>query len=1029
MGTSVALSKLRARLLKGNTVHVSGVYGSFVGAMLVAVSQELEQPIWVVCASDQEAAQIYRDILVWLPEKTCLYPSTHKEVDNAILHRVESLRILRSEKSFVWVTSYEAMSEGALDPENIELHVLTFCKGDNVNLKYYLDDLVSAGYRREDMVDMPGEFSVRGGIVDIFPLGAIDPLRIEFFGDTVEQIATFDMASQRLKETLKNVTILPCWEFKNIFEHSVYRVTDGIPDNCIGVMVEPLSVQKVATKEGCVSFVETWATFVFAKTLTVSLVTPEGHWADNEIVLPVHATEVLDHDAAAFRRNLDYWTDLDLDIYVFCRHFKEQKHFEDFMEQHKLQEYSAKLIACVGSLSSGFVAEDCGVAVMAAADLFPTREGVPKRKARAHASVPLSSLVDLKHGDFVVHLGYGIALYQGLHRLDHEGSLRDYVKLEFRNKDILYLPIEQVDLIQKYIGLEKANPRLHKLGSKAWSRDKKSTEEAIKDLAAQMLEVQAQRKSLEGFVYDKTSEMEKMFANSFPFEETEDQQKAIDDVVRDMESSRPMDRLICGDVGYGKTEVAMRAACKAVMNHKQVAILVPTTVLAFQHFRNFQERFKDFPVNVEMLSRFRSRAEQKAIIEDLKLGKIDIVIGTHRLLQNDIQYHNLGLLVTDEEQRFGVTHKEKIKRFCKMVDILTMSATPIPRTLYMSLTGMREMSTIYTAPRERLPVHTKVCGFDERLIVSAIQFELEREGQVFFLHNRIQNIHKIAEQIQKLLPEARVRFGHGQMSEKKLEETIMGFVNYEFDVFVSTTIVESGVDISNANTMIINNADHFGLADLYQLRGRVGRSNRKAYAYLLVNPRKQLSPDAQQRLQAIKEYSGVGAGYRIAMRDLELRGAGNLLGREQSGHISRIGFDMYCALLRKHMKQMKGEVPDIIPASLDLKLDITINPEFISLMGERLDVYRRIASALSEDELQEVKSYVKDRYGHHLPDNLLLLFEMSKIKIVAAVQGYTHIGRRRDLLDLVKPEKHKVEKLKNKDISPRELLDMVWSCL
>ena len=1026
---SRAFSKIRAHIIQNRSLHVSGLYGSFVGTLLSSIQKEHKTTLWVICESDEEAEVIAQDMSLWQEDPFLFMERDLHDMDTLVL-RAKVLAFLDRERIQTYVVSAKALFQVMPDPKSFQKDCWALRQSQKIERSKVLEQLVQSGYHRCDMIDAYGEFAVRGGIIDLFPLGADDPVRVEFFDETVENIWSLDLSTQRSKETLKEFNIWPAWELNPEKHTWTYRLWDQLNPESVLVLKDPMSVERnLRAVLGDMSWVDQWFQKAAKAKLTLSLLTPEDHWIEDELMIHMHATEILDHDAATLKRNLDTWKELGLERIVVCQHEKERRHWQDFIEQHRLQEWMKDVNVEIGNISSGFVVEECGVAVLAASDVFPRRDEVSKKKARKHSSLPIKSFFDLKIGDYVVHLGHGIAQYQGLQRLSNESGLRDYIKLRFRDKDILYVPIEQVDLIQKYISLDAAQPKLHKLGGRSWVKEKKRTEDAIKDLAAEMIHVQAERDMREGFVYDKSKEMEELFSNSFPYEETEDQQKAIDAVYADMESKRPMDRLICGDVGYGKTEVAMRAAFKAVMHYKQVLILVPTTVLAFQHFRNFEDRMKNFPIKVEMLSRFRSRSEQKEIIQQLKLGQVDIVIGTHRLLQDDVGFRDLGLLVIDEEQRFGVTHKEKIKRFRSVIDILSMSATPIPRTLYLSLTGMRDMSVIHTPPRERVPVQTEVCGFDEKVIARAIQFELNRQGQVFVLQNRVQNIDKFSKQIAQLVPQARVEYGHGKMTEKQLENRIVDFFDHKFDVLVCTTIIESGVDIPNANTMIINNADMFGLADMYQLIGRVGRGNCKAYAYLMVNTNKHLPRIAQQRLQAIKEYSGLGAGYRIAMRDLELRGSGNLLGREQSGHIVRIGFDLYCSLLRKYTKQMKGEVPDVMPASVDLKLDITVDPEFIPLMGDRLDVYRRIASVASEAELQKVKIFVEDRYGQHLSENILLLFELSKLKIVAAMKGYTHIGRRLNFLDLVKPEKHRVETLADANMNARDLFDLIWSLL
>src|SRR3954467_7749491 len=575
----------------------------------------------------------------------------------------------------------------------------------------------------------------------------------------------------------------------------------------------------------------------------------------------------------------------------------------------------------------------------------------------------MSDFRDLAVGDYVVHVEHGIGQYQGLREIDQEGAKAEFMVLEYAEGAKLYVPLTRLDLIQKYRSAEGAKPVLSRLGTAAWQKTKARVKKAMKDMADELLKLYAARKTAEGHKFPPDTEWQKEFEDAFEFQETEDQDAAIADIKADMQSQQPMDRLLCGDVGYGKTEVAMRAAFKAVSDGKQVAVLAPTTVLAFQHFETFKERFKQFPITIEMISRFRSPKQQKEIVEKVEQGKVDVLIGTHRLLSKDLKFQDLGLLIVDEEQRFGVRHKERLKQMKKEVDVLTMSATPIPRTLHMAVVGLRDMSVIETPPKDRMAIQTVVAAFDEKLIKSSIEQEIERGGQVYFVHNRVDSIYEIAQKIQELVPKARVLVGHGQMSETELESVMLSFIRHEADVLVATTIIENGLDIPLCNTILINRADRHGLSELYQLRGRVGRSNRRAYAYLLIPAEQELTPIARRRLAALKEFSDLGAGFKIAALDLELRGAGNLLGGEQSGHIESVGFELYTSMLEQAVREMKGEAEPQPQAQLNLGLNVRIPADYITEENQRLRMYKRIAGVETERQLADVEAELKDRYG------------------------------------------------------------------
>jgi transcription-repair coupling factor (superfamily II helicase) len=668
---------------------------------------------------------------------------------------------------------------------------------------------------------------------------------------------------------------------------------------------------------------------------------------------------------------------------------KEYDVFAIPVERAEDARYAAVLVA-IGSLSRGFRLPDAGLQIYAEADVFEEERRAPERR-RSASKAFLSDLRDLKVGDFVVHVDHGIGLFVGLRQIGVADASQDFLELRYAGEDKLFVPVERLDLVQKYTGATR--PPIDRLGGTSWERAKTKVKKAMRDMAEELLKLYAARKAVPGHAFSSDSHWQREFEDAFEYELTPDQKTAVADIKHDMESPTPMDRLLCGDVGYGKTEVAMRAAFKAVMDGKQVAVLAPTTVLAFQHQKTLRERFAGFPVRTEMVSRFRSKAEQKEAITDLEAGKVDIIVGTHRLLSKDVIFRDLGLLVVDEEQRFGVAHKEKIKQLKKKVDVLTMSATPIPRTLNMSLVGIRDMSIIETPPKDRLSIQTNVVKFDQQVIARAIRSELERGGQVYFVHNRVESIFSIGQLVQRLVPEARVVVGHGQMDEEALERAMLDFVAKKFDVLLATTIVENGLDIPNANTIIINRADRYGLSQLYQLRGRVGRSDRPAYAYLLIPPEDNLSPVAKKRLAAIKEFSDLGSGFRVAALDLEIRGAGNLLGGEQSGQIDTVGFEMYMKLLEQTVKELKGEeLEDDTRATVNLHVDLRIDDSYVPDMNQRLMLYRKVAAARREEEIDRVLEEAIDRYGP-LPDSVLNLADYGRIRVMADRLGVEAIDR------------------------------------
>ncbi|OED34829.1 transcription-repair coupling factor [PVC group bacterium (ex Bugula neritina AB1)] len=1026
--------KIQKYLESKDSLHLSGVYGSFLPALLVALHGNEERSTWIICEKDEDCEKLADAIRFW-GLRPLLFTRKDFKLEDPTSLTIEKLISLGSEERAFRIVSIEKLFDQILDPIFFVEKALLLKEGEGLERSAVIDDLIAMGYIRVDKVRGHGEFAIRGDVFDIYPSGG-DPVRIDLSEAQVDFIKTLDIETYQAVEKISSVKVFPTYDTDEDLDFCKTNLWELIRKKDLLLLLNPMLVEKNLKKiNKSYRLNKEWFKKDVEKKITVSALTPDSLWVKNNVSLELSTKGF--NDADSFRMALDRWKRLKLRVILIARDEKDYQLLQKWIKEHQLEEkmkdffilredFSSKDI---NSFISAFEVQEAGVALGMIDQSFPKLGLSAFKRKKNYETLPVGQSLELKEGDYVIHLGHGIAKYDGLHRLENDGIMKDYIKILFKGDDALYVPIEQMDLIQKYIGLKGSEPKLHKLGGYTWGREKKKAQVAIENFSHDLLKVQARRNENVGFAYKEDKEMEKLFRETFPYSETEDQEKAILDVYKDMTSSRPMDRLICGDVGYGKTEVAIRATFRAVMNNKQVMLLVPTTLLAFQHFRHFEQRMKNFPIKVEMLSRFRSREDQKEVIHGLADGQVDIVIGTHRLLQKNIEYKDLGLLIIDEEQRFGVAHKEKIKKLSHLVDVLVMSATPIPRTLYMSLTGMRDISLIQTPPLRRLPVHTEICFFDKKVIKSAIRFELERGGQVFFLHNRVKNIQKFKEVIEEILPEARVVCGHGQMDPDQLEEVMIDFLDHKYDVLISTTIIESGLDIPNVNTIIINDADLFGLSTLYQLRGRVGRYKKKAYAYLMVDPKKCLTRESQERLHAIKEYSDLGSGYQIAMRDLEIRGGGNVLGAEQSGHIARIGFDMYCSLLRKYTKKLKGEPEDPPLASVDLKIDIFMDPSFISNTKERLEIYRSIASVASEEDLKELEAALKQRYGDVLPDSLLLFMDLLKIRIIAGIKGYRCIVRRRTMLDFIKENDHKVEKIPPEVSDDYRLLKFVLKLL
>ncbi len=927
------------------------------------------------------------------------------------------------------------------EPEFYGELALTIARDQSIEHEALLSFLSSAGYDKQVTCEMPGQFAVRGGIIDIFSPESPQPIRVELLGDTIESIRAFDPNTQRSTNPVERAALMPLtefprhrevldrlhvpsasnreddspaagfypgWEFREVLhEERKSTILDLGPDPLV-IEDEPSLLSDCLEKyraqllesfdESDDPLAETPSAYLFSDEqwsqalqrlprFGIEHLGLAGEGSMPGHTLHTQPTTRYHGDVAAFVAEVRGRITAGEHVLVSAASTGELERFADICHEFELPYRMGELeenttvtrLAEEGSgaagpsmvlikapIEDGVVFADAKLALYGNADLFETLAPSSKQRARSRPKTAsfFSDFSDLKPGDYVVHIDHGIGQFEGLRQVVVEGATGEFMLLRYASEAKLYVPLARLDLVQKYQSLGGVEPVLDRLGTTIWEARKTRVRKSVIDMADQLLKLYAERKTAPGHAFPADTNWTREFEDAFEFDETADQLRAIEDVKRDMESPLPMDRLLCGDVGYGKTEVAMRAAFKAIADSKQVAVLAPTTVLAFQHFQTFKRRFSAFPVRVEMLSRFRTEKEQKKVIEEMEAGKVDILIGTHRLLSKDVKFQDLGLLVVDEEQRFGVAHKERLKEMRKNVDVLTMSATPIPRTLHMSLVGLRDMSVIETPPKDRLAIQTTVAPFSETLIQHVVEEELARDGQVFFVHNRVESIATLAALVKRLVPKARVVVGHGQMRETELEKVMLKFVRDEADVLVSTTIIENGLDIPRANTIVIDRADCFGLSELYQLRGRVGRSNQRAYAYLLVPTEKSLTSIARQRLAALKEFSDLGAGFRIAALDLELRGAGNLLGREQHGHIEAVGFDMYCQMMERAVAERKGEAVALERrATLNLGQEIRIPPEYIESENLRLRIYKRIANVTTDAEREEVRRELEDRFG------------------------------------------------------------------
>ncbi len=1104
--------------------RVSGLTATARALYLPLMARAAKQPVIVIVA-DNKAAEALEPLLkagceltgAVDPTRVVRFPahdvlpfenlSPHPDVQE---QRAAALWKLSTGAVDILIAPVESAAMKLFDLNYYAGLAVTLKRSEEVDIEVLTAHLASVGYSQTDLVEMPGQFTRRGGILDIFSPDADRPVRIELFGDEIETIRKFDPDTQRSHAGLDETQLLPLTEAP-LTEHLLAAVNGRLSRQRIEIEDDEMAVEAAAA--GGVSVFPGWEFFTPVagaerSLLTLlprcalfvdepamvrnqidrwwnkvelrhersgigSLIRPEDIYLRPEVLqasLGAHmgldldqlgAIDVLEDDATlgeielptrptlrfhgsipALTEQLKALMVAETRIVLAAAHQGDVERLATVLRDYQVPYRLGSRVPKTGSdmmleeasymagdlrvpvivrspIASGVMFAEANLIVFGANDLSDEADVAARpmpKKSKTAAFV--SDFRDLGVGDYVVHVEHGIAQYQGLKEIEQDGLSIEFMILEFAEGAKLYVPLTRLDLIQKYRSTDTGPaPVLSRLGTQQWTKTKARVRKAMQDMAAELLKLYAERRTVEGNAFSLDNEFQREFEDSFDYTETDDQITAIRAVKEDMESPTPMDRLLCGDVGYGKTEVAMRAAFKAVQDGKQVAVLTPTTVLSFQHFETFKQRFAQFPIHIEMISRFRTAKEQKDIVERVSTGRVDILIGTHRLLSKDIKFQDLGLLIVDEEQRFGVRHKERLKQLRKQIDVLAMSATPIPRTLHMSLVGLRDMSIIETPPKDRMAIQTVVARFDEKIVRSAVEVELERGGQVFFVHNRVESIYEIAARIQELVPAARVAVAHGQMGENDLEKVMLAFMRHEFDVLVATTIIENGLDIPLANTILINRAERHGLSELYQLRGRVGRSNRRAYAYLLIPPENELTEIARRRLAALKEFSDLGAGFKIAALDLELRGAGNMLGGEQSGHIEAVGFELYTSMLEAAVKEMKGEASEERPATaLNLGIALRIDESYVPEENQRLRLYKKIAGASTEAAVNEVRAEMEDRYGAP-PDATVYLLEAAMLRLECERIGIAQVDRKRGELQ--------IRFMENAAVDPAHLMQLV----
>ncbi|AOY75506.1 transcription-repair coupling factor [Clostridium formicaceticum] len=1064
-----------------SSVSLHGLDDSQRGHVAYGLYKGLRRQLCLLTYSEIEAQQIYQDLKFYVEDQAIFFPTkdivfydveaTSEEVSE---ERIKALNKLVGGEACIVVASIDALLLKLTPVDIYKKYQLAFTVGQRIHLQQVTENFILQDYERVERVDTKGQFSIRGGIIDIFPPAEENPIRIELFDDEVDSIRYFEVETQKSIEKIEKITVYPAKEIiieVNHHEKTVPQLSQELKNTL--KKLDPAAGEKLQGKIaeaverlsnlGRFKGIQKFLPYIYEKAASLidyfqeeaivivdepdrgkekikgyleefrenfKTLLERGEVLPNQAHLLFNYEEIIkrlkdrslvtssllpkNHPDLQPKKIINFISRPVQSFYGKMNHFvkeisslqqkgyeirivtttkeKAMKLLELLREEEVLTEFfvkddakashKGKVVILQGNLHRGFEYVDIKYILFTDYEIYGAYKK-KKQKIKRKDTSPIKSFIDLQVGDYVVHEGHGIGKYIGIEELKVEGVKKDYLKIRYSGEDNLYLPTDQMDLIQKYIGADDKAPKLNKLGGTEWVKTKAKAKKAIEDMAKDLLKLYAEREKSKGYAFSRDTDWQKQFEYLFPYEETPDQIRCIEEMKKDMEVDRSMDRLLCGDVGYGKTEVAIRGAFKCVMDSKQVAVLVPTTILAQQHYNNFKERFSGFPVTVEMLSRFRTPTQQKHTIESVRTGNIDVLIGTHRLLSKDVVFKDLGLLIVDEEQRFGVKHKEALKQLKKSVDVLTLTATPIPRTLHMSMIGVRDMSVIEDPPEERYPVQTYVASYNESLITDALTREMARGGQVYYVYNRVQGIHQVAAKLGSLVPQARVGVAHGQMSERQLEKLMLEYYHGEYDVLVCTTIIETGLDIANVNTIIIQDADRLGLSQLYQLRGRVGRSNRQGYAYLLYEKDKILSEVAEKRLKAIKEFTEFGSGFKIAMRDLEIRGAGNLLGSEQHGHMASIGYDLYVKLLEETVGELKGEkIEKYEDTMMELNVDAYISEKYISNPSHKIEIYKKIASIRNEEDMYAIEEEIEDRFGD-IPLSVRNLLLISYIKALA----------------------------------------------
>ena len=1029
LSSNAGVKKLQACMqAKPQETLVYGLSNSQKHAILASAYEQAPQPL-VIIVHSMEALQDWReDLLSLLPGTEVLelpeldmmtVQAQARSMERSARRMDVMVRLMRKDPVIVLAKATAAVQKGISRQDFARLSV-SISMGEEIALEKLLKRLVQLGYEHADEVERIGQFSARGGIVDVYPINGENPVRIEFFGDEVDSLREFDLNTKRSLKNINSVTIMPLAQTDSAGQAEVFL--SFLEGKGTVLFDEPMRLREqmrtmVRENPDIKSKVFSWENLLTSarenRVLYTAMLLQQVHGADAAQTISFTAPNV-----ASFQRQMDLlmdevsrWLAQKQHILILLSEKSKADSLRELLARHR---YPSLVIEAgaelrddcvniqVGRLINGFEMAAASLVVVTEKDIF----GHAKRRAirKDSKGEKLAHFRDIKPGDYVVHAGHGIGKYIGVETLEVGGIHKDYLHIKYGGDDKLYVPTEQVNLLQKYIGAEGEVPRLHRMGGTEWVKAKARAKKSVEDIAKQLIEIYAKRRQAKGFAFAPDDSSQHDFEDAFPYQETDDQLKAIAEIKADMEKEKPMDRLLCGDVGFGKTEVAIRAAYKAAMDGKQVAVLVPTTVLAQQHFQTFNARFMEFAPKVDVICRFRTLKEQRQTIEKVKMGQVDILIGTHAILnQNKVQFKNLGLLIVDEEQRFGVKQKDKIRKLSAGIDVLTLSATPIPRTLHMSLVGARDMSIIETPPADRFPVQTYVVEDNDAIIAGAIKREMKRGGQVYFVYNRVDTIDRMREKLEALVPDARIQTAHGQMPESLLERVMMDFYEGEYDILLATSIVENGLDVSNANTIIVYNADHFGLSQLYQMRGRVGRSHHMAFAYFVYQADKILTETAEKRLQAMKEFAELGAGFKIAMRDLEIRGAGNLLGSQQHGHIASVGFEMYCKLLEEAVDKLQHgekEVAEVQPDPIiDLQIEAYIDGDYVSDAMHKIEIYQRIAGVRSNEEIRALLDELIDRFGE--PSQAVMnLLEVARIKNYARELKIRTIAELPKALDL-----------------------------